>query len=335
LRGCLFGDDRAKRWCHNHGMEFRSESRALSEGINTAGGFLVPEEMLTAIIDLREQHGVFRRECRVVPMGRDAMTVPRVTGNASATFVGENTALTESEATWNNVELNAKKLGVLTRVSSELAEDAVIDLADWVARDFAWAFAKKEDQCGFIGDASATYGGMTGITQILEGTLGNAGAVDTATANADLFTEIALLDINTLMSVLPAYAYEAGNCKFYCSQVANALVFDRLKAAGGGNTVADLEGRVQRSFLGFPIIISSILPTTTASLDNEAMLLFGDLSQSSTLGDRRQIAVSVSTDRYFVEDQIAIKATERFHIVNHDLGDATNAGPLVSLVGTA
>ena len=336
LRGALFGDDHAKRWCHNHGMEFRAESRALAEGTNTAGGFLVPEEMLTAIIDLREKHGVFRRECRVVPMGRDVMTVPRVTGNASATFVDENTALTESDATWDNVQLTAKKLGVLTRVSSELAEDAVIDLADWVARDFAWAFAKKEDQCGFIGDGSSTYGGMTGITQILNGSTSThtAGSQDAASGNDD-FIEIDLADLNTLMGVVPAYALEGGNCKWYCSQVANALVFDRLKAAGGGNTITDLAGRIQPTMLGYPIVITQILPTTTtaAALNDEAMLLFGDLSQSSTLGDRRQIAVSVSTDRYFVEDQIAIKATERFHIVNHDLGNTSTAGPLVALVG--
>jgi HK97 family phage major capsid protein len=61
--------------------------------------------------------------------------------------------------------------------------------------------------------------------------------------------------------------------------------------------------------------------------------MFGDLSLAATLGDRRQITVGLSQDRYFVEDQIGIKATQRYDINVHDLGDTSDAGPLVALYG--
>ena len=34
-------------------------------------------------------------------------------------------------------------------------------------------------------------------------------------------------------------------------------------------------------------------------------------------------------------DQIGVRGTARFDIVNHDVGDTTNAGPIVALCGGA
>jgi HK97 family phage major capsid protein len=67
------------------------------------------------------------------------------------------------------------------------------------------------------------------------------------------------------------------------------------------------------------------------------MLMFGDLRLSSTFGDRRGITIKVSSDRYLEYDQIGIQATERFCIVNHDVGGlaATSRGPIVGLYGVA
>jgi HK97 family phage major capsid protein len=40
----------------------------MTEGVNEAGGFLVPEEFGNDLIDLREIYGVFRRNAKMVPM---------------------------------------------------------------------------------------------------------------------------------------------------------------------------------------------------------------------------------------------------------------------------
>jgi HK97 family phage major capsid protein len=46
-------------------------TRAMSEGVNESGGFLVPEEFGNDLIDLREIYGVFRRNAKMVPMSSD------------------------------------------------------------------------------------------------------------------------------------------------------------------------------------------------------------------------------------------------------------------------
>ena len=44
------------------------------------------------------------------------------------------------------------------------------------------------------------------------------------------------------------------------------------------------------------------------------------------------MTLSYSTDYKFAEDQIAIKGTERIDVVVHDIGDTSNAGPVVGLI---
>ena len=87
-------------------------------------------------------------------MNTDVLNMPRRTGGVSAFFVGEGAPITESTATFDDVILVAKKMAALVRISNELAEDAIISVADWVAGEIAYAFARKEDDCGFLGDGS-------------------------------------------------------------------------------------------------------------------------------------------------------------------------------------
>jgi HK97 family phage major capsid protein len=326
LWGFVLGNQEARNWCHENGMITKAES----EGVNTAGGFLVPTPMANAIIDLREDFGVFRQNAQIVPMTSDTLAWPRRTGGLTASFTAEGTAITESTAGWDNVNLVAKKLAALTRISTELSEDAVVSVADLMTREIAYAFASKEDDCGFNGDGTSTYGGIRGITQLLIDGNHTAGRV-IAVSGHDLFTEIDTTDISSLMGKLPQYAL--ARAKFYVSALGFATVFERLVAAAGGNSISTLDGSVQYRYLGFPIVISQKLPTVTSTLQNQVMILFGDLALASALGERRVATIRRSDERYFEFDQIGILGTERVDIVNHDLGDNTNAGPIVGLTG--
>jgi HK97 family phage major capsid protein len=331
LRAAILGDQRAAHWCLNHGVGTDIRN-ALGENVNSAGGYLVPEEFSSRIIDLRESYSVFRQNCFVQQMGRDTMVVPRRLSGVSITAVGENpaSAITQSQPAWNQVRLTAKKAGGLCLMSSEVSEDAVIDLADMLADEFAYAFGLFEDQCGFIGTGTSAYLGIRGITDILKAGQSLAGAVDAASAH-DTFAEIDATDLQTAMAKLPEYARMGA--KWYCSAVCLDMVFGRLMAGAGGNTIQDMQGGYGRSYMGYPIVVSQVLPTATTDLSDVAMLLFGDLKKSSTLGDRRDMRVFPSEHRYMDTDQIGVRATCRFDIVNHDYGDATNAGPIVALVG--
>lgn len=322
----LWGNDRSKQWCEDHGV---SVQNALSGGDNQLGGFLVPSEFETRVIDLREQYGVFRRNTMVVPMGSDHKTQPRRKSGLTAYAVGDNDEITASDKEWSQVELTAKKWGALAKYSSELNEDSVISIADNLADEMAWAFAKKEDQAGFIGDGTSTYHGVVGVVnKCNDGS--HDGSLYTAATGNTAFSTLDLADFEGMVGQLPQYA-EMG-AAWYISKVGYWASMARLLDAAGGNTIQDLGSGPERVFLGYPVRIVQVMnTTTTAQTTTAGLALFGNLSLASTMGNRRGFGVSVSTDRYFELDQIAIKGTTRFAINVHDVGDASTAGPMVCL----
>jgi len=328
---------KAKTFCREHGV-FQGIQNAMSEGVPSAGGNLVPESMGQTIIDLRETYGIFRQWADVTQMPSDVHTIPRRSGSPSATFYGEGEAMTSSDASFNNVKLMAKKLGILTRVSSELNDDSIVSMADYLTRDIAWAFALKEDQCGFNGDGTSTYGGITGLTVKVQTNTASFPVVPTATHNT--FAELDATDLITLMSKVPAYA-RAGSA-WFISQEGADLAFSRLMAAGGGNTnqtlaIAGITALGQRgvvgTYLGYPVVVSQVLPLESTTKTNLPMLCFGNLRLAATVGDRRSINFAIDGSRYFDQDQIAIRGTERIDINVHDTGDTSTPGPCCVLKG--
>ena len=315
------GYKKSAQWCTDNGIVTKI---ANIEGNNSAGGFLVPEEFENAIVTLREQFGVIRNHARVVPMSSDIKRMPRRSTNLSASFVGEASTASQSNETFDQINLVAKKSMVLTKFSSELSEDAVINFADDLAGEMAYAQAKLEDQCAFIGDSTSTYGGITGLANAV----GSAG-VTTATSNA--FTAITLAQIQESFAKLPQYADNA-NAKIFCHKAVWNSVFLRLAYVSGGNNAVDLlTGSGQLSFAGYPVVLSQAMNNTTG---NGAIVChFGDMSQGVYFGDRRQTAVDFSNSALtsFETDMLCYRATTRWDLVCANVGDATNAGSIVTL----
>jgi HK97 family phage major capsid protein len=330
LMATIMKDAPSRQWCRDHSVEMRVQT----EGVNTAGGFVVPSVMERAIIDLREEYGSARQNLRVHPMSSDHSYIPRRSGGITAYFIGETDAITASDKSWNQVELTAKKLGALTRMSSELSEDAVINMADDLAVEMAYAFAQKEDECFIDGDGTSTYGGMIGIrVKMIDGS--HAGSYVSAITPGDQFSEIDAGDLVSVMAALPKYA--RANAKWHCSPYAKTQVFDRLALALGGMTAAMIAAGAANKYSGYPIEEWAAMPTSNTAIPSEIMLIFGDMRMAATLGDRRGIVIKTSEDRYLEYDQIAIQATERFCVNSHDIGGAaaTSRGPVVGLYGVA
>jgi HK97 family phage major capsid protein len=328
FKGAVVGDPSSKAWCDQNGIQ----TKALSEGTNYLGGYLVPPEFSTDIIDLRETYGVARQVARVVPMSSDTLTIPRRVGGLTAYFVGEAATITNSDKTWDQINLVAKKLAALTLWSSELNEDAMISIGDDLAGEIAYAFSQKEDECYFNGDGTSTYGGITGVRSKLrnvDSTISNIKGLQVATGNA--YSEIVLSDFHGVMGRLPLYARNGA------VWIMSATFFDtvphKLQVAAGGNTVIDIaNGGVQR-FLGYPVVLSQVMPTNEAN--SQICALLGNFRLGSTFGDRRLLSLALSSEYKFAEDQLAIRGTERFDINVHDVGNTTAAGPIVGLITAA
>lgn len=326
LAAAVFNHTGSAKWCGEHGMDIQA---AQTEGSNSKGGFLVPEEFSRSIIDLREEYGVFRRWARVIPMASDHMVIPRRLSGPTAYAVGEANSITASEKSWNRVELTAKKWGALTKYSSELAEDAFIDLADDLADEFAYAFANKEDESGFNGTGGSSYNGVSGLlVKVSDGN--HAGSIYTAASGNTAFSTLDLADFEGALGKVPQYA-AMRRPAWFISRTGYYASMARLKNAAGGNNNDDLGAGSGMEFLGLPVVISQVLNSTTGAQGDTNICAVGDLSLAATLGDRRQFEVAMSEHADFASDQVNVRGTSRIAINVHDIGDATSAGPMVVL----
>lgn len=332
LQATFYGNEKARRWCSDNGIE----TRALSGVTPSAGGVFVPVEFESAVIDNREMYGVFRRYANVMPMSSDTMYIPKHLTHFSPSFVGENTAYSESDPTFGQVMLTAKKAGAITKVPRELADDAIISITDRMATDMAWGFAKLEDDCGFIGTGASAYGHIQGIMPKfldIDGSGTDSFGIAAAASGHNLPAEIDGTDLSGLMAMLPEYARPGA--KWFISSAYKAVIFNRLKIAGGGQTSGTLAGSLfEEEFLGYPVVVAQSLPATLTDMANSLLFFFGDLSLAATLGVRRGIEVMFSDQRYWDSDQIGIKASERFDIIIHDIGTSSAAGPIVAMKAT-
>lgn len=333
----LLGNAKMKGWCESTGL---LETKVHQEGNNATGGFLVPSPLDAAIIDLRESYGVFRRNAKVSRMTSDTLSVNRRTAGLTAYAVGESAAITESTKGWDQIQLVARRWGCLARISSELNEDAITNIGDDLAGEMAYAFANKEDECGFNGDGTATYHGIQGIRHKmlnLSATRANIAGLVVGAGNA--FSEITLANFHEVMAKLPEYAY-GKMPKWYASVAFAFNVMQRLAfAAGGVTSDAIISGTKGGTFLGYPVEISQVFPKVDTN--DVVLCLFGDLALSSTFGDRRGTTFALSTDSRFANDEIEIRATTRFDINVHDVGNQSSTaadrvpGPVVGLLSAA
>lgn len=322
-------------WARKRAKEvLPQEWRAMKEGLPAAGGVLVPTPLRRTIIENREQFGVARQILDFYPMSSDTENIPAVGSGTTVYCVDEGGTITASDMTTKKVSITAKKWAALTKISRELQEDAIIDIGDRVAMDIARSLAEKEDTILIDGDGTSTYGGVVGLRpKIIDGTH-TVSAVDVVTATHNLLSEVDSDDVARLVGTLPEYAH--ANAVWLTSGMGFALIFQPLILAAGGATTGDMERGARMRYLDFPIFKSPKMPKGAATdYDAVCMLFLGDFNRAIAAGERRGLTVEFLTELYAATDEVGVKVTERFGMSVHDLGDTTDAGPVVGLIGSS
>lgn len=324
LKAHFFKNPDDVQWCKDHGVE----GRALGENSNSAGGALVPQEFAARVIRLVENYGTFAASpVEKVTMTRDTMIIPKRVTGTTAYFIGEGVAVNESQPSYANVQLVAKKLAVSTRMSSEVVEDSLISLADAIAAEFATSLAYQIDTCAWVGTGTSEYGGIYGIVnKLASGSYTNS--LQTAASGHVSFETLTLDDFLKCIGKLPMYARQGA--QWYISPAGYAASMARLRYQAGGNTVADLGGGVTETFLGYPVNQVHVMNSTLGSDASQVKVLFGNLALSSIYARRRDFSVRMYDQVYATTDQLLLQGTLRFDVVHHTLTSKDGAGNDIS-----
>jgi len=333
----LTGNQKAKEFLDSRGIELKhfteKSDKAMGEDVNTTGGILAPTEIIPNLILLIEKYGVFRQNALEYPMASSDATAPKLSSGLTVYCPGAGVAPTPSDPAFRSVGMNAKKWMTLTAIDSELDEDSAIAVGELLGYLIAYAFAKKEDEVGFLGDGTSTYFGHTGIAGALlavDATIANIQSLVVGAGNA--YSELTLANHEAVIGTLPDYA-DDGNAKWYVSRKYYYTVMVALAmAAGGANATEILTGSVskKKTFLSYPVDFTQAMPKVEAN--NQIAALLANLKLGAYLGDRRKLTIARSSEAYFTTDQTGIRATERVAPTIHGVGDTSEAGPICGLI---
>ncbi len=134
--------------------------KALSEGDDASGGYLVPDELRQEITDRAQHLSRMASRVRRIACRTNTILVPTLATDVSVAWGSENAQFAESDPQFGQPSISMNRLNVLTKLSRELISDNAVDLVDYVSDLFAEAVAVEEDRVVALGSGSGQPEGL-------------------------------------------------------------------------------------------------------------------------------------------------------------------------------
>lgn len=302
-----------------------AEQKALTEGTDSAGGFLVPPDVQAELLARKAtMAGLRKAGARVQATSRDVLKYPMVQAASSTasglasgggsvfssgfigSVAGEVPAFTETDAAFGSFDVPIKKIRVATKLSNDFISDAVVNPLAFLSQNGAENMALVEDQEFVGGDGSALHplgvlnGGLTTVD--VEGSTTNA--ISNTTSNAGSMPKI--IDVEY---ALPSQ-YTA-NAKWLCRRSIEGKIRKLVDASGRfiwPGVLGSGFAMPTKEIDGYPVINSEFMPADL--VDANKVLLFGDFS-GYIIAERAQITSTILRERFADTDQTGIILFER------------------------
>lgn len=271
------------------------------------GGALVPDpEFIAEVERLTDEYGVASRLCDVRRTDRDSVTLLAGTNEISFTKAGEATAKNAKKLTYSATTAALDKYITTLIFTSEVIEDAAINLWQDATNEIARARAKLFDELVFT---DSTYG-------LLSAALADGYKTQTVGSAITDFTADDAMDA----SYKVVSSARRNGRYFMHPTVWNYL--RQTKASTAGTYLFGGPGQsVAPTIDGVPVELVDIMPEYSEISTNDAFAVFGDLSRikihvkrllETKIFDSGVVADAGGTDiNLITQDSWAIRATLR------------------------
>jgi HK97 family phage major capsid protein len=265
--------------------KFKDVSNVLSEGVERDGGYLVPEEYDSRLIDVLEEENIMRvLGTKITTSGLHKINI--VATKPAASWIEEGGALSFGDATFEQLYLDAYKLHVAIKVTDELLYDNAFNLENYIITQFGKALANAEEDAFLNGDGK---GKPTGIfDEVGGGTIAN-------TVSSISGDDI----VNLIYSLKRPYRK---NAVFIMSDKTLALLRTLKDSTGVYIWQPNYQDSEPDRLLGYKVYTSAYAPTDAVA--------FGDFSYYN-IGDRGNRSFKELTELLAGNDMTGFVAKER------------------------
>ncbi len=265
----------------------------LQNGEDSEGGYLVPDEFEKKLIAALEEENVFRPLATKINTSSGDRKIPIITSKGEAVWMEEEESYTLSDDAFGQISLSAYKVGTAIKISEELLNDSVFDLASYITSEFARRIGAKEEEAFLIGDGTGKPTGIFAET---------GGAEDGGTTSTANITFDDMLEL--FYSLKSPYRKKA--VWLLNEQTLKAL--RKLKDANGNYIwQPSISQGIPDTILNRPYVTSVYAPTPDAG--NKA-IAFGDFSYY-WIADRQGRSMKRLNELFAMNGQVGFLASQR------------------------
>ena len=269
------------------------ESRALSIGTNSAGGFLATTTIEQQIVELRQELNWMRQAATTMTVGNQtAFAVESDVG--TATYAAENAAIADDDHAFAQTSFFPRRLGRIMKISNQLLRFngtfSESQLESYISNSFAKQFASIELQKFLVGAGS----GSNEPTGIFNSATSGVDAAGTTAFTAD---EI----IDLFYSVAKEYRAAPGAGWIFSPEATKIL--RKLKDSNNQYLLTPGLGMAPDTLLGKPMYESDYVAAVAA---DATPVGFGDLSYYYIV-DFGGFEFTSLPELYAANDQVGVK----------------------------
>lgn len=241
------------------------------------------------------------------------ITVPRITANPAANWIGEAGTITAGDPTIGSVTLGAYKLAALTLMSAEILNDAAFDIAAYVGEHAGRQISLVAGSAFTVGTGTAQPTGFITAATAASRTV-------TAAGSGAFFGATDVLDL--IYSGL-AQPYRNQDTVIFGSTTAVAKIRKLQDVNGQFLFTPGINGGQPDRLAGYTFVENSAMAAVGSASKSLAVLH----APSYIVREVGNISVAQSSDRYFETDQVALRTIYR---VDANLLDTNAVAVLVS-----
>ena len=282
------------------------ESKALSVGVSTDGGYLVPPETEHQIDRLLSVASPIRSISSIQKISGNIYKKPFATASASTGWVGE-TAARATTTTPTLVELTfpAMEIYAMPSATQTILDDAAVDTEAWLAEEVQIIFAEQESLAFVSGDGVNKPKGFLSYTNVANAswTWGNIGYLATGVSAAFAATNPSDALVNLIYTLKQGYR---ANANWVLNRTVQAEIRKFKDANGMYLWQPSVIAGQPSTLMGYPVTESEDMPSLAA---NSYSIAFGDFKRGYLVVDR--LGIRVLRDPYTSKPYVLFYTTKR------------------------
>lgn len=264
------------------GKELTTEERATIKTADNSA--VVPDQFINQLQEIKKGFGSLREYCDVIPVSKNSGTIPVVDLDQNTLpEVNEGDNIVDGTLVTTELAFECKKYGLIQSLTSELVDDAEIEIEELIKKNFAEIVTVCEN---------------TKIINILKT---NASNVEGAKGYEDI--EV------TIDSALPGYR----NGLATYTNVKGFAYLKNLKDKDGKslNLVTEVNGKYYFHNKELIVVDDSLLTPSTGAY----IFIVANAKEAVKIPNRKNVTIARSTEAGFKDDTIKVRILTRFGVV--------------------